>query len=575
MSARDVSFEPYVVSAPTPIDQRRNRDRTISRQIDELVRISKTQRDKELGAEWSREVRDLYNVDTEPSSYPSFQPRMSIPQMQSLILNEATDITDATPIPYITLGDGRDKERERYFQANWAAGFYNNRLLEASLWSLYTNMGYLQVGFDPLARRGRGNTWVESRNPAMTFVDPYCSRDDLASWWVLEDWRYIDWVRWKFPAGYLVKPHYVSETEPGSIADVSLEYPEYSPLSTTGTAPMQRIFRDNRVRVRTLFCLDSARERIKDYAGSHNMAADLVSEPRWEFKYPDGRWIIESEGIILADSNNWCPKLPDDERNTWPLVRIQGTPALHNVYGPAPMRFTKTLQALSERLYSQLFENCARLNNGVIVIKSNTGLVASDIGWMPGEILTIHPQADVPQVITPPAFPPQFFQAPQVLLALQKELMGYGQTRQGEIQPGNISADLFDATLWQSQGLTRMRTRLLAEPLQRLAQLVFYIEARYRITSDKRVDQSAKTFGFTTWEPTSRWFDYDIELDKGSLKMLSAAGLRTVVAALSKANMLPTETVLESFGVPHSQEIAEEKMRELELSAVSRLKRPR
>lgn len=571
----EVWYEPVAQAKPSSFEIKKSNDRSVSRQIDELVRISKTERDKEYGADFFRECKELFNVIDDPSVFPSFQPRISIPQLQTLILTESTDITDSNPQAIITLGDGRDKDRERYFQANWRANFYNQRLLEAVIWSLYTNQGYLQLGFDPLARRGRGNTWLESRNPAMTYVDPFCKRDSVASFVVLEDWMYVDEVRWRWPAGWAVKPRYISETEPGSISDVSLEYPEMSPLAAHGQSPSQRIFKDNRVRVRTCFCLDNLRERVKDYAGTHNMAADLVSDPKWQYKFPDGRWIIECEGIILSDGNNWCPKLPDDQRATFPIVRIEGNPAIHNNYGPPPIRFTKSLQGLAERLYTQFYENCVRLNNGVIINKSNTGLVASDIGWLPGEILTIHPQSDPPQVIAPPPFPPQMIQAPQILLGLQKELMGYGGTRQGDVQPGNISADLFDASLWQQQGLTRMRTRLLAEPLQRLAQMVFYIEARYRITPDKRVDQSAKDLGFVNWEPTQRWADYDIELDKGALKMLSAAQLRTVIAALSKENLLPTETVLEAFNVPHAQEIAQEKMQELQLSALGRLKRPR
>jgi hypothetical protein len=359
------------------------------------------------------------------------------------------------------------------------------------------------------------------------------------------------------------------------MSDISLEYPEMSPLAMHGEGPSQRIFKDNRVRLRTLYCFDNARERIKDYAGSENPAADLIVDPRWEYKYPDGRWITECEGIVLADGNNWCPKLPDDERGTFPFVRLAASPAIHNIFGPPPIRFTKSLQSLAERLYTQFFENCVRLNNGVIVMKSNCGLQASDIGWLPGEIITVNANSDPPVVMAPQPFPPHMIQAPQLLLDLQKELMGYGGARGGESSPGNVSANLFDATLWQQQAMTRLRGRLISEPLQRLAQLVFYIESRYKLSPDRRVDQGGGSQGYVQWRPTQRWEDFEVELDQGSLRVLSAAALRSVVAALAKANMLPTETVLEAFGVPHAAEVAEEKTRELELQAVTRLRKPR
>ena len=579
----EIYFEPIRDTKPaSSFEIKRANDRSISRQLDELVRIARAARDKSMGADAFRECRELYTIQGDESTFPSFQPRVSIPQLQTLCLNEATDITDAVPKIYITLDDNRDKEREKYFQALWRSGFVNNRLLEAVIWSMYCNMGYLQVGFDPLARHGKGTTWVDSCNPAMVYVDPYAKRDDNVSFVVFENWIYVDEVRRRWPdTGWAVKPRYVSETEPGNMTDVSLEYPEMSPLAMHGQSPSQRIFRDNRVRVRTLYCFDNARQRIKDYAGTNSVAADLIVDPKWEYKFPDGRWITEAEGVVLADGNSWMPKLPDDNRGTFPFVRLAATPPLHDIYGPPPIRFTKTIQSLAERLHTQLYENCVRLNNGVIVMRANSGLQASDIGWLPGEILTINAQADPPQVIAPQPLPAHMIQVPAILLDLQKELMGYGQARTGEGQPGNISAELFDATLWQQQAMTRLRGRLISEPLQRLAQMIFYIEARYKIAPDHRIDQGTGasspggTQGFVQWRPTSRWPDFEVELDQGSLRVLSAAAFRSVTAALAKANMLPTESVLEAFGVPHASELAEEKTREMELQAVTRLRKPR
>jgi len=570
----EIGYE-KIVTGPTQ-NSATAEDRTLSRQIDELVRISKSERDKQFGVDFLRECEDMYSLKEESvGNWPTFRPKVSIPQLQTLVLNEATDITDSVPKVYITSGSERDDEREKYFQANWRAGFYNNRFLESVVWAMYTNLGWLEVGFNPLARRGKGVTWVESRNPRMLYPDPYAKDAASLSWIVAEDWLYVDDIRRRWPdRGWAVKPRYYSEAEPYASIDQALEFPEKSPLSNQGQEPSAKIFRDNRVRVRTVYCFDNARDRVKDYAGSQSLAANLIAGPKWEYRYPDGRWITECEGITLADGNNWTPRLPDDERGTFPFVRIPAMPALHNIWGVAPVKFTKTLQNLAEDLYAQFYENCKRLNNGVIILKSNCGLQPSDIGWLPGEVLMINPNSEVPQVIAPVPFPQHMLTAPQTLLAMQKELQGYGAARQGDSGGGNVSPDLFDATLWQQQSMTRLRGRLMSEPLQRLAQLVFYIDARYKNSPDRRIDQNAES-GFVNWRPTQRWQDFEVELDRGSMRVMSAAAMRSVAGALAKAQMLPTKDVLETFDWPNAGRVAEDKMRELELSAIGRVKRPR
>lgn len=555
-----------------------NPDKTISRQLDELERISKNERDKFLGRDYFREINDFYNIDDGDISFPSFRPRVRIPQLQTLVLNEATDISDSSPKIYIVEEGKRDEQREKYFQALWRQGCINNRILESFIWAMLSNLGFLQIGFDPHVRRGRGGAWVEMRRPETVYPDPYATSDRDWSWVMWEDWMYIDEVHRRWPEkGRLVRPHlYAGDPDPYGSTGGSLEFPEASPLSNTSETPGKKIFRDNRVRVRHCYLFDNTREKIQDYAGSHAEAIHLV-HPRFQYKYPDGRWITECEGVVLADGNNWCPQLPDDERGTFPLVRILAMPAITNFWGPAPIRLSKSLQELSERMHTQLFENMVRLNNGVIIIKNNTGLDPSAIGWLPGEVLTINQGSEAPTVINPPQLPQQMSTVPLSLLALQKELQGYSQARQGQASAGNISADLFDATLWQSQTITRLRARLLAESIQRLASILFYVNARYISVQDTLFTGMEKGEpDFASWRPpTSSLDSFDVHLDEGSLRVMSASALRSVVGALSKSGLLPTRTVLEAFDVPAAGEIADEKEKEMALAALSKLKRPR
>lgn len=551
-------------------------DRSVCRQIDELERISTYERDKHLGRDYFRDLNNFYNLEGDQANVPSFRPSVRIPQLQTLVLNEATDITDSSPKIYITNDGDRDKDREKYFQANWRQGCYNNRILESMIWAMMSNLGFLQIGFDPSARRGKGCTWVQARDPSTVKPDPYAKSDADWSYLIFEDWMYLDEVKRRWPEkGRFVRPHlHVSDAEPFSSVEGTLEFPEASPLSQQGVQD-RKIFRDNRVRVRQIYLFDTSREVIRDYAGTANDIAELV-HPRFQYKYPDGRWITDCEGVVLADGNNWCPQLPDDYLGTFPLIRLRAMPTVTNFWGPPPIKLSRSLQELSEKLYSQTFENVVRINNGVIVIKNNTGLDPQGIGWLPGEVLMINQGSDPPQVIAPVALPQHMLTLPASLLSLQKELQGFSSARQGQQGSGNVSADLFDAAIWQSQPLTRLRGRLLAESIQRLASIVFYVEARYKNIADKRFMGIEKgEADYASWNPIESMDSYDAHLDEGSLRVLSGAALKSVVATLAKAQLLPTEFILDTFDIPNSKEVAEDKMRELELSALARVKRPR
>jgi hypothetical protein len=414
------------------------------------------------------------------------------------------------------------------------------------------------------------------RDPSTVFPDPFCKSDADWSWIQWRDPMYIDEVRRRWPdKGWAVRPHLVEGSpDPYGSTPGSLDFPEASPLSQQGFEG-RKFFRDNRVWVRHTFLFDNTREKVTEYAGSAAESRLLV-HPRFQYKYPDGRWITDCEGVVLADGNNWCPQLPDDERGTFPLVRIAAMPTIANFWGPPPIKLSRSLQNLSERLYTQTFENVVRLNNGVIINWANSGLDPQGIGWLPGEVLTINPGSQEPKVIAPQPLPQHMMTLPASLLALQKELQGYTQARQGNPGAGNISSDLFDASIYASQAMTRLRARMLAESIQRLAQIVFYIQARYGQMPDKRftgLEQNEPAFA--AWHPIDSLDEYDMYLDEGSMQVLSSTALRSVVGALAKSGMLPTEFVLEQFGVPGAKEIAEQNMQEKELQALSKLKRTR
>ena len=578
MPLLDVAYDRVQTSRKSGEPDLLSDDRAIARQLDELERISTDSRDKQLGADYFTDIAEFYNLDDDQGTMPSYKPQVKVPQLQTLVLNEATDITDSSPKVYITAKGDRDKEREQYFQANWRQGCYNNRILEAFIWAMLSNLGFLQIGFDPITRRGKGSTWVEMRHPQTVYPDPNSRSESDWSFVQIKDWLYIDEVRRRWPdKGKYVRPHLYASggpSDPFGSTGGSLNFPEYSPLSVSSDSPSRKLFRDNLVCVRYAYMFDNTREVVRDYSGTRTKS-DLLVHPRFEYSYPDGRWITECEGVILADGNNWCPQLPDDERGTFPLVRISAMPSITNFWGPPPVKLTRSLQRLGERMYTQNFENFVRLNNGVIVIENNTGIDPSGLGWLPGEVVMINQGTKPPLVLNPPPFAQNSLQFPASLFALQKELQGFSQARQGESGGGNVSADLFDAAVWQSKPMTRLRGRLLAESLQRLASIVFYVQARYQQLGQRLSEVEGGEVVHREWSPASSLDDYDIHLDPGSLQVLSSTALKSVVMGLAKANLLPTETILESVGLPNASEVAEKKLQELELGALQKLKRPR
>ena len=111
-------------------------------------------------------------------------------------------------------------------------------------------------------------------------------------------------------------------------------------------------------------------------------------------------------------------------------------------------------------MWTQLYENAVRLNNGTWFIGENTGIDPEKFGGMPGEVQTINANSirEI-ELKFPPAMPQHFTQLPQLLLDKQRELQGFTDARSGQPGAGNISPELFDASIMRAKGLTQLRGR--------------------------------------------------------------------------------------------------------------------
>src|SRR5437016_7570203 len=105
-----------------------NPDLVIIRQLDELTRLSQEERDKQLGSGFFADLRRFFSMDSAVQAWtsPNFRPRIQIPDLQVALLNEATDISDASPRIFLLKGGKRDSPRETAFQEHWKQMHYNN-----------------------------------------------------------------------------------------------------------------------------------------------------------------------------------------------------------------------------------------------------------------------------------------------------------------------------------------------------------------------------------------------------------------------------------------------------------------
>jgi hypothetical protein len=166
----------------------------------------------------------------------------------------------------------------------------------------------------------------------------------------------------------------------------------------------------------------------------------------------------------------------------------------------------------------------------------------------------------------PPAFPSQMITLPQTYLGLQKELRGATPARQGNMAPGNVGPDLFEAAISQSQAGTRLTARFFAYSVQKVVDLLFYTMSK-SFTEERIFRDGDKV---AKWQPDSASDDYDVYVPEGAVRPMSQAALRAMVIELKKANMIDTAHGLQMLDVPDWEEIAAALESELKLAALAK-----
>jgi len=532
------------------------------RHIDEWQMLSERKREDALGKNFYEDTKSFYSLSDNVIS-PRFRPAVQIPELQTMCMREANDLSEFQPTAYIYSRSNADRDEmiEDGFHATWADTWAAYHLLYANLWAQFTGTGFLQHGLDPRARSGKGRQWVKARDPRTVHVDP--AADYTCNWTyiIFEDYVHLEEVKAAHPERARFLPKYPTNSTKdirGQDSQTGFRLPDgpFQSMPPFNNSGGRQGFAS---RVRTVFCLDYT--RIMDGLP----VAD--EEPRMKWKYPKGRMMVECEGVILVDGENPVP------HGKFPLVPIWATPPLFGIWAVPPTRYTAQLQNLAERTYTQSYENLYRLNNGVWFIPTASGIKQSDFGGVPGEKQMIEGgQDNMPKFVTPPAFPDSATKMPELLLQKQRELQGFTQSRQGDAGKGNISPELFDASVMRSQGMTQLRGRLASKSLSDLAEGLCYTMIEYL---PDQVIPVKDNEGFRTidWKKPDQQ-DQELFLDPGAFHTQSQAVVRRMTEQLIAQGKMPLTEGLEIMGYPNAQKIGKKMQEQAALAAVSAAAQP-
>lgn len=521
--------------------------------FDEMIRLGYEKKREILGEQFFDEVRNFYLFQPQiRTANPSFRPKFRFADLQMLVLQEAADLTDNTPIIYITHGDKRIKERERGLRAQWQAGFFNLKISYAVAMGLMTGTGFIQYAYRPQMYSGRGGLELTWWNPENVVVDPWCTSD--------EDWEYVilrvrmtyDEIRRNFRGGWRVVP--ATGLTPGvsnqmgyTSGNINQTDAIQLPPGALRTVPIQGLGRapsQGSPIVDFIFMHDSGRKKIE----GNDQKSSVFPTPDTVPAYPRGRLLVRSDHIILYDG-------PNPYRN-FPLIPIHMSPPLFGFWAPPPIRYSLPFQQLAETAQSQVYENQIRLNNGYLVINKSSGLNKDRVRGLPGEILEVDQSAkDAVVILNPPAFPEHYINMPDKLLAKLAQTWGQTDPRAGKPGQGNVSVNLYEAAVSQGEKLTKFRARMLAVQITKLARGLYGAMLDLQDNSGFPLIENGK-FDIVPWvgalpDELENW---DVMVDPASIVPISMSARRQMVPVLRNMGVMSIKRALEWLDMPDAED---------------------
>ncbi len=514
---------------------------------------------------------DTWWGDQWPETVPSYKPRIVVNEIQSLGLQELSDLTDSRLTIYVQKdrqSTDRDKAVEDTIQTYWMRQFCDLEVLSAALDALIFPLGFFQSGWDPLAAQGQGEVVFEARDPRSVFPDGDAKKDEQLRYFLLRDIEDLMVLRRNFPeTGYLVSPE-AAYSEP--LDDRRGDRPEprggsgyVGPLYTQ--TPSGGVQAWKKARARVLTCVvddDDLMEelhQVKDEAGLPRV--EVVQRAR----YPHRRLIMVANRRVLYDED--CPY-----HHAPILTSVNLQPRVH-AYWPAQSIVASyaTIQATANKLDSMVAENGLRLNLGELFADADSGITPQTYGNIPGGVYLLKPGSKAEKRYPPP-MPADMVGAGERNRNMIRGNFGYPMSRTGAGTHGNVAAELAETEISQSMGLTRLRGRLLYQAVQRGVEMIFARQAQFYTTPRHLPYIADGDLKSVKWEPIAKPENYAVHVDPASFQVRSKTMMQRLAMALAKMGKMPTKRLLKFLDFPDADKIAEELTAELALMAAAKMR---
>ena len=584
-STNGVTISDRASLSSNDVQPRPNEDETwrwLENAAEESIRVRK----EEARFDEFSNYLDLYYGIHWPATLPTFRPPVVANELRTLILSEASDLTESQLRVFITKDPRhgqRDQQAEAAFRAVWAREQIDLQLMYAVTWALIVGTGFLEIGWDPDNHHGLGDVFVRSMDPRHVLPDPDAV-DDRSWAFVIKDHVFdLHEIRRLFPlSGYRVKPEDRWSIKDTTSAPEAATHPSYmGPLSTSGNLLGGIIAGYKKARARVLDCvvLDPAIEErivpmtlpdgtpIRDANGDEQL--QQVIEP----KYPHGRRIVGANHVILFDGPNPHPARGGNDHD-FGVLRVCLEPPLGRFWGQGFVHQTAELQLAADKLLSNIVENAVRLNNGIVRATTNTGLDWETFAGIPAQVVQINPGSEF-EIKYPPPMPPDMIEAPWRMLDLQRRLLGFQDARMGAPGRGNVSPELTETEIAQSQAPSRLRARMLYYTVQRLAEMIFARMAHGYIIPRAIPAVENETFEPIQWEPLADPDKYAVFVDPASFTLMSKTLLRRLGIALYRLKAIDRRSLLERLAWPDWQETSKRLDEAERLAAIAQIKKNR
>jgi hypothetical protein len=490
---------------------------------------------------------------------PTYKPPVVINELRTLILSEASDLSDSDLRIYVMRDPRtgqRDEQVERALRACWAREQINLKLAYAVCWALICGTGFIRGQWDPDGFHGMGDLIVDDVDPRYILPDPDAIDDKRWQYVIVETVMDIQEIRRLFPTeGMRVRPEdrwsiKDKSTKRISAIDGGVAWAQYEgPLSDTSLVGRSLPgYKKGRARVLDCIVNDDSVETVLEPDG-----VDSTGQPTYrskiQAKYPNGRRIIGANGVILFDGPNPNP------RGHFGIFRVVLEPPLGRFWGTGFVQQTSELQLAADKLMSAIVENAIRLNNGIYVASTNTGVDWESFTGIPGQIVTIN-QGSSFDIKYPPPMPPDMVQSPWRMLDMQRRLLGFPDARMGVSARGNVSPELTETEVSQSQAPTRLRSRLLYYTVQRIAEYLFAMMAKNYTTPRAIPSVEGEHFAPVMWQPIENPENYHVYVDPASFQVMSRTMLKRLGLALFRLRAIDRKSVLEALGWPNWEEVS-------------------